>query len=201
MYELGKIIQTTNFRDQHEAETALIRLKHDVDMLHQHAEHENLYVFPKVQPYEPIMIDMLTEEHAEIERKMAEMLKTADGLNRVDNRDQRTEKGDTLYQEANDLFAFYLAHNNNEEVTILPATQKYLTDDAIRVIRATIMKSMSPEQFTDWVSWIFSSINPNEATLLFAEMKEGAPPPIFEKISRIVEKAIGEDRWKTIKTE
>ena len=201
IYELGKILQTTSFNDRREAEKTLSRLRHDLDMLHQHAVHEDLYVFPKVQPNEPQMIDMLTREHAEIEKKIAAMLKTTDELNRIESQDQRIEKGDTLYQEANDLFAFYLTHNNNEEVTILPATQKGYSDEALRAMRATVMKSMSPEQFTDWISWIFSSININEAVSMLAAVKKSAPPPTFERMSHIAEKAIGEDKWKTVKAE
>lgn len=199
IYELGKILQTTNFDDRNETESTLPRLKHDLDMLHQHAVHENLYVFPSVQANEPKMIEMLTREHEEIERKMGAVLKTTDELNRVESREQRIEKGNALCQEANDLFAFYLAHNNNEEATVLPATQKYHTDEALRAIRATIMKSMSPEQSTDWLSWIFSSGNNSEATNLLVGLKEGAPPPIFENMARIAQNALGEDRWKVVK--
>ena len=199
IYELGKILQTTNFDDRNETESTLPRLKHDLDMLHQHAVHENLFVFPSVQANEPKMIEMLTREHEEIERKMGAVLKTTDELNRVESREQRIEKGNALYQEANDLFAFYLAHNNNEEATVLPATQKYHTDEALRAIRATIMKSMSPEQSTDWLSWIFSSGNNSEATNLLVGLKEGAPPPMFENMARIAQNALGEDRWKVVK--
>ncbi len=199
IYELGKILQTSNFDDRNETESTLPRLKHDLDMLHQHAVHENLYVFPKVQANEPKMIDMLTREHEEIEVKMGTVLKTADELNSIESREQRIEKGNALYQEANDLFAFYLTHNNNEEATVLPATQKYHTDEALRAIRATIMKSMSPEQSTDWLSWIFSAGNNNEATSLLVGLKEGAPPPIFENMARIAQNALGEDRWKVVK--
>ena len=199
IYELGKIIQTTNFDIRNETESTLPRLKHDLDMLHQHAVHENLYVFPKVQANEPKMIDMLTREHEEIEVKMGTVLKTTDELNSIESREQRIEKGNALYQEANDLFAFYLTHNNNEEATVLPATQKYHTDEALRAIRATIMKSMSPEQSTDWLSWIFSAGNNNEATSLLVGLKEGAPPPIFENMARIAQNALGEDRWKVVK--
>ena len=199
IYELGQILQTTNFDDRNETESTLPRLKHDLDMLHQHAVHENLYVFPKVQANEPKMIDMLTREHEEIEGKMDKVLKTTDELNRIESREQRIEKGNALYQEANDLFAFYLAHNNIEEATVLPATQKYHTDETLRAIRATIMKSMSPEQSTDWLSWIFSSGNNNEATNLLVGLKEGAPPPIFENMARIAQNALGEDRWKVVR--
>ena len=199
IYELGKILQTTNFDDRNETESTLPRLKHDLDMLHQHAVHENLYVFPSVQANEPKMIEMLTREHEEIERKMGAVLKATDELNRIESREQRIEKGNALCQEANDLFAFYLAHNNNEEATVLPATQKYHTDEALRAIRATIMKSMSPEQSTDWLSWIFSSGNNSEATNLLVGLKEGAPPPMFENMARIAQNALGEDRWKVVK--
>lgn len=199
IYELGKILQTTNFDDRNETESTLPRLKHDLDMLHQHAVHENLYVFPKVQANEPKMIDMLTREHEEIEVKMGTVLKTTDELNSIESREQRIEKGNALYQKANDLFAFYLTHNNNEEATVLPATQKYHTDEALRAIRATIMKSMSPEQSTDWLSWIFSAGNNNEATSLLVGLKEGAPPPIFENMARIAQNSLGEDRWKVVK--
>jgi hypothetical protein len=61
------------------------------------------------------------------------------------------------------------------------------------------MKSMSPEQSTDWLSWIFSSGNNNEATNLLVGLKEGAPPHIFENMARIAQNALGEDRWKVVK--
>jgi hypothetical protein len=107
--------------------------------------------------------------------------------------------GAKLSRTANDLFAFYFTHLNGEESTIVPAMWKHFTDEQIIAMNMAIMKNLSPERLAQWMDWMLPSLNINELTGMLMGLKKSAPPPVFENMSRMAEKALGEDRWATVK--
>ena len=208
IYELGKELQTTNFTDEHATEVMVSRLKQDlasassacvICLLHEHAGLEDDYVFPDVRKFEPKMVDTLLGEHREVVRRIAGVWKIADEVKTLRNREERIEMGDKLNRTANDLFAFYLTHLNGEESTLIPAMWKHFTDEQIVAMRTTVLRGLTPERSAQWTSWMFPSLNINELTGMFMELKKGAPAPVFENMARMAEKALGEDRWAAVK--
>ncbi len=208
IYELGKQLQTTDFIDQRATEVMVSRLKQDlaaassacvICLLHQHAELEDDYVFPDVRKFEPGMVDTLLTEHREVVRRIAGVWKIADEVKALTDREQRIEMGDKLNRTANDLFAFYLAHLNSEESTLVPALWKHFTDDQILAMQRRIIGSLTPERAVQWNSWLFPSLNINELTGMFMGLKKGAPAPVFQNMTRIAEKTLDEDRWTALK--
>ena len=107
--------------------------------------------------------------------------------------------GDKLNCTANDLFAFYLTHLNSEESTLVPAMWKHFTDEQIIAMRTNILRSLTAERAAQWNSWLFPSLNINELTSMFVELKKAAPAPVFQNLARMAEKALGEDRWASVK--
>jgi len=208
IYELGKELQTTDFADEHATEVMVSRLKQDLSsassacvicLLHEHAGLEDDYVFPDVRKFEPRIVDTLLEEHREVARRIAGMWKIADEVKTLKNREERIEMGDKLNRMANDLFAFYLTHLNGEESTLVPAMWKHFTDEQIIAMRTNVIKSLSPDRSAQWNSWLFRSLNINELTGMFIELKKAAPAPVFQNMTRMAEKALGEDRWAAVK--
>jgi len=209
IYELGRELQTTDFTDEHATEVMVSRLKKDLGsansacvicLLHQHAGLEDDYVFPDVRKFEPEMIDTLSTVHREVVRKIADVWKVADEVKTLKNREERLEKGNELNRTTNDLFAFYLTHLNSEESTLVPAMWKHFTDEQILAMQRRVIASLTPEQATQWNSWLFPSLNINELTGMFIGLKKGAPPPVFQNMTRIAEKTLSEDRWAALKT-
>jgi hypothetical protein len=47
---------------------------------------------------------------------------------------------------------------------------------------------------------VFPSLNINELTGMFMDLKKGAPLPVLENMARIAEKALDEERWRAVKT-
>ncbi|MBK7500382.1 MAG: hemerythrin domain-containing protein [Ignavibacteriales bacterium] len=45
-------------------------LRHDFDLLHEHAVNEDNIIFPEIADEEPQMIDVLNEEHKKLESKL-----------------------------------------------------------------------------------------------------------------------------------
>jgi hemerythrin superfamily protein len=204
IYELGKELQTTDFTDENATDATVAKLENDqssacvICLLHEHAGLEDQYVFPDVRAFEPIMVDTLLEEHREVARRIASVWKIADEVKTLRNREERIETGDKLNRTANDFFAFYLTHLNGEESTIVPAMWKHFTDEQIAAMQTNIIESLSPERSAQWNSWLFPSLNINELTGMFIELK-GAPAPVVQDMTRMAEKALGEDRWAALK--
>ena len=208
IYELGKELQTTDFTDEHATDVMVSRLNQDlasassacvICLLHEHAGLEDDYVFPDVRKFEPKMVDTLLEEHREVVRRIAGVWKIADEVKMLKNREERTEMGDELNRTANDLFAFYLTHLNGEESTLIPAMWKHFTDEQIIAMRTNVIESLTAERAAQWNSWLFPSLNINELTGMFMELKKGAPAPVFQNLARMAEEALGEDRWAALK--
>lgn len=208
IYELGKDLQTTDFTDEAATEAIVSRLNHDLSsassacilcLLHEHAGNEDQRVFPEVRAFEPEMVDTLMQEHMQIVRKIAGVWKIANELKALKNREQRIEMGEKLNRNADELFSFYLTHLNREEETILPVTLKHFTDEQLAAMRANVEKNTPPERYAEWLRWMFPSLNINELTGMFVGLKKGAPAAVFESMSSIAEKALGEVRWNAVK--
>ncbi len=208
IYELGKELQTTDFTDEHATEVMVSKLKQElasassfciICLLHEHAESEEQYLFPDFRKFEPKMVDTLLEEHREVVRRIASVWKVSDEVKRLRNPEERIEAGDKLNRAANDLFAFYLTHLCGEESTLIPAMWKHFTDEQLVAIRTNVIRNIPPQQFARWNSWMFPSLNMNELTGMFMELKQGAPAPFLQNMSRMAEEALGAERWATVK--
>jgi hypothetical protein len=208
IYELGKELQTTDFTDEHATDLMVSRLKQDtaspssacvICLLHEHAGLEDQYVFPDVRAFEPKMVDTLLEEHREVLRRITGVWEIADEVKTLRNREERIAMGDRLNRTANDLFAFYLTHLNTEESTLIPAMWKHFTDEQIVGMQGNIIESLTPERAAQWNSWLFPSLNINELTGMFIELKKGAPAPVLQELTGMAEKALGRDRWAALK--
>jgi hypothetical protein len=208
IYELGNELQTTDFTNERETGLIVSKLKQNsaspasaciICLLHEHAGLEDQYVFPDVRAFEPRMVDTLSQEHREVEKRIAGLWKVADEVKTTANREERIDRGGRLNRTANDLFAFYLTHLNTEESTLIPAMWKHFTDEQIAGMQGNIIESLTPERATQWNSWLFPSLNINELTHMFIELKKGAPAPVMRALSAMAEKALSEDRWAALK--
>ena len=208
IYELGSELQTLDFTDERATDSMITKLRQDLSaasstcivcLLHQHHADEDNYVFPDVRTYEPALIDRLLAEHREVVRKIAEVWKVANELKALRGREERIEMGDKLNRTANDLFAYYLTHLSGEEATLIPAMWKHYTDEQLVAIRANVQRNIPPEVMAVWMKWVLPSLNINELTGMFMGLKKGAPPPVFENMAHMAEKALGDDRWAAVK--
>ena len=65
LYDTALTLQQTHFSNADEAEAAIAKVKAVLDVFDQHAEHEDNFVLPAIQQYEPSMVDAFEQEHVE----------------------------------------------------------------------------------------------------------------------------------------
>ena len=208
IYDVGRELQKTDFADHGATDKICSKLEFDfrtassscmLCYLSSHARDETRYVFSVMQKYEPDMVQMLLREHEEIERKLGDLTKMSAELKALENLEERILKGDELNRAVNDFFAYYITHMNKEEATILPATQKYLTDQEMMKIRANIVQALPPDRAPVQLSWFVRSNTINELTGVLKGMKATMPPPAFEGVMKITEQNVSKDDWEQIR--
>ena len=210
IYELGLRLGTTDFTNSAESNDIARQLKQDLTasvsncilcLLYAHSKHEEEDFFAAVRPFDPDVIDLMMRDHRVIVRRVQQVAKTCDELQDLSDPARRIEVGDRLHLEANDLFAFYLAHLNNEEATMVPVMWERYTDEELRALRAQFYNRIPLPRFEEWMRWTLPALNPNEFQVLLSGMRADPPPNRFADALRIAKEMLGPDRWAPLETE
>jgi len=209
IYNLGGRLQSVDFADKVASAAVVADLQHEfssavlascvVCLLHTHAGHEETGIFPSVQPFEPELIRMLLDDHNEITRRVVDITKMADELGGTDVTERRIELGARVNRETNEFFAFYLAHINKEEVTIVPRMKEHFTNEEMRAMQGKMMAAMPPERLAGFLRWMLPSLTLSELTGMMAGMKHGAPPEFLKFVTGIGAANVDPTRWAAVR--
>lgn len=201
IYNAASKLQTADFTDEKEVKRLLTSLRHDMDLLHEHAVNEDNIIFPEIADEEPQMIEVLNEEHKKLEAKLNSILALIEKIEHANSIEERMLIGNSLNSLFNDFIADYLAHMNHEESTVLEASLKYLTDDELIAIRTRIQSNVPPDRYKVWMNWMLKSLNNFELIGLLSGMKAGAPPQVFENVVGVAQTVIEKEKWSKIKSQ
>jgi len=198
IYDLGLMLQTTDFTDERGRNASLAALEHLLELLHEHAGYEDRTVFAATHRFEPEIIDKLEEEHHRIDTDLDQVHKSIAKVKSASTDQEHIEAGAELNRSVNRFVAFYLSHLANEEDTVLPATLKHFNDQELMEMRAEVHRTTTPARFAEWMRWMFPSVNINELTAYFRGIQEHAPPPFYEAMCQVAHMSLGELRWRDL---
>jgi len=210
IYDLGLRLGTTDFTNRTESNEVASQLRHDLNgsisncilcLLKAHSRHEEADFFSAIRAFDTDVIDLMLVEHREITRRVHGVAKTCAELLGLTDPARRIEVGDRLTLEANDLFALYLAHLNNEESTLVPVMWERFTDEQLRRLRAQFYNAIPLARFEEWMRWTLPALNVNELLVLLHGMKSDPPPNRFEDALRVAEGALAGDRWNRLQAQ
>ncbi|MCI4343984.1 MAG: hemerythrin domain-containing protein [Thermoplasmata archaeon] len=208
LYQLGARLQTTDFSDLAEGNRFVVRMKHELGdslsncilcLLRAHSTHEEKDLFSEMRTHDPDIVDLMMKEHGEVARRIWTVTKTGDELLGLTAPMRRIEVGDRLNQEVNDLFAFYLAHLNNEEATMVPLMWERFSDQQLRAMRAKFYDSLPLPLFETWMRWTLPALNQGELIVLFSGLKKDSGTARFRDWVRIAHSTLDFDRWLALR--
>src|SRR5579862_2419125 len=73
IYQLSMMLQTADFTDERATNASLAALEHFLELLHEHAGHEDRTIFAAMHKFDSAMIDQLEAEHKEIDVHLDEV--------------------------------------------------------------------------------------------------------------------------------
>jgi len=208
IYDLGSRLQANDFTDVAGSNALMADLEHEFTtamsagcilcLLHQHGADEEAQVFPQIGRFDPGLVREFIEDHHELGRRLAVITKMSRDMESRTGADERVRFGVELTREANDFFADYLEHINREERKLVPMMRLRFTDEQMRTMRGTIMRSMPPERMASFLRWMLPSLNLAELTAMAAGAKASLPPEQFRFVTDIAAKHVPPARWQLV---
>jgi hypothetical protein len=192
------MLQTADFTDERATKASLAALEHFLELLHEHATHEDRTVFAATHKFEPEMIDALEAEHKDIGEQLDQVHQNIARVQAANTNEERIEAGAALNRSVNNFIAFYLGHLTREEKSVLPATWKHFTDDELVAMRIDVQRNTPPARFAEWMRWMFPAMNINELVEMFKGLKAHAPPQFYEAMCQVANVSLGEVGWRSL---
>ena len=198
LYDTSLTLQQTYFGDAEEAETALEKVRIAVDVFDEHAAHEDHFVLPAIQQYEPSLVDAFEQEH-EKDHALSERLR---GLLAVYHHAIKTEvkieTGQAINQAFIDFMIFNLEHMAKEETMLNKVLWRYYSDAEILAINQRIVASIPPQEIAIASAWMMRGMSNTEISGWLKGVEENAPEPVFTQLFSIAEKELPNNRFRKV---
>jgi hypothetical protein len=152
-----------------------------VDLLVVHAEHEDTHIDPVLAVHHPDLAEHITSDHAVLDRRLLDLGAMADEAV-VAGPTQVAGRVDGLYVELASFTSAYLAHQDLEERTVMPALFAAVGFDQVLAIHGAIVGSIPPELMAASLALMLPAMNIDDRADLLGGMRAEAPPEVFEGV-------------------
>lgn len=195
LYDTALVLQQTYFGDAEEAETALEKVKMIVDVFDKHAAHEDKFILPAIQRYEPSIVDIFEQEHDK-DHALGESLRGLLIVYRYAMQaGVKIETGQAINKAFIEFMIFNLEHMAKEETLLNKILWRYYTDAEIMAINQQIVASIEPAEMAATSAWMMRGMSNTEITSWLKAVEKSAPGHVFAQLFAIAEKVLPNDRF------
>ena len=197
LYETSLLLQQTDFFHEEDMKAAVERVTLVADLFDDHAHHEDEFILPAIQEYEPSIVDAFEQEH-ETDGRLTRALK--DSLTAVQMASPlvRTEMANELTKTFVHFMVFNLEHMSKEENILNKILWRYYSDDEILAIQKKILASLSPWSAATGSRWMMRGLNNPEIVRWLRSVEESAPESVFQNLFATAEKELPEHRFRRV---
>ena len=197
LYETCLLLQQTDFSDEQEMQAAIKQVTLVADLFDDHAHHEDEYVLPAVQEYEPSIVDAFAQEHAmdsKLTRALKDSLQAVQMASPLVRFDMANELSKTFIQ----FMVFNLEHMSKEESILNKILWRYYSDEDILGIQQKILASLSPWSAATSSRWMMRGLNNPEIVRWLRTVEESAPETVFLNLFATAEKELPDERFRQV---
>ncbi|MFT3823489.1 MAG: hemerythrin domain-containing protein [Chitinophagaceae bacterium] len=194
LYDTALTLQQTHFGNTEETEQALDKIAAIAQMFEQHANHEDHFVFSKIEKFEPQLVTDFEDQHV-TDHALAHQLKTlANIVKHTTIASEREIAASALSKAFLEFMIFNLEHMAKEESIVLPVLWAHYTDEELLAINHSIVAVIPPHELAISSRWMVRGINNAECIGWLGGMKHTAPEHIFQSVWKFVETELPESR-------
>jgi hypothetical protein len=198
LYDTALRLQQTNFANPEEAEPVLERVKEVLAVFDKHAEHEDHFVLPAIQVYEPSLVDTFEQEHV-ADHALAEKLRSLlTTFEKAETINARLEAGQAVLHSFIAFMAFNLEHMAKEETILNSRLWRYYSDPEIIAINQRIVAAIPAEEMNFTAAWMMKGMSNAEITAWLKNVQKNAPEFVFNSLFGIAEKELSNQRFRKI---
>jgi hypothetical protein len=165
-----------------EARAALsAHLRDLVDLLVEHASHEDRHVLPVLEEHAPSLFERNASEHVALDARLGRIAERAVAMTDAASGEQRA-RVHNLYLDLASFTGVYLVHQEFEERVVMPALIDAIGVEGAIGIHHNIVSSIPPPVMAKALALMIPAMNVDDRTEMLAEMRAGAPAQIFEGV-------------------
>ena len=194
LFETGMKLQTANLMEPRERMQLIEDIERVVAMLHEHAVHEDEFIFPVIEQAAPGSTQVAEAQHGEYDQKEQSLVSVMAQLKEVKDVAMVVDLSRTLLHHYMDFVAFYLMHLNTEEQTCLPASRQVSAEELLKV-RVRVQQDTAPQRYQEWLGFLFPSLSSEELLPLLRQAQVSAPKPIWEQMLQVGSQRVDKNRW------
>jgi hemerythrin-like domain-containing protein len=198
LYETGAELQRTDFNNEEETNALFQNITLVVDFFDKHAHHEDTFVFPAVEKYEPSVVDAFEQEHVK-DHALTENLRTLMNIyGSLKTDPEKIQLGSAIRKAFVEFMVFNLEHMAKEEDVINNLLWRYYTDEEIHAIESKIISNQSPEATAVAWKWMVRGLSNREIVDWLRKVEENAPEFVFNNLFAVAEKELSNIRFRKI---
>ena len=197
LYDTALLLQQTHFAHPEEAEVALSRVRHVLDVIDKHGEHEDNSILPAIKEYEPSLVDAFEQEH-EADHELAEILRAKISAFENETTEGKLKIGHDILQDFIAYTTFNLDHMAKEESVLNERLWRYYSDAEIVEINHRIVASIPPEEVAFTSAWMMRGLSNSEISRWLKEVQRNAPEFVFSALFTIAERELPYERFRKV---
>jgi iron-sulfur cluster repair protein YtfE (RIC family) len=197
---LFSVTQAAGTVDPHDADAVrgvAGRWSDMVELLVAHAEHEDDFVQPVIERFNPSYAAEIAEAHPRLECQMAELEVLADRAADACPEQARilTHR---LYLGLASFTAEYLQHQEFEEFEVMVMLSQHLAFEELLAIDNAIVASIEPDMMAKSAALMLPAMNIEDQTDLYEGARAGVPPEVFQGMVMLAEMVLEPARYEAL---
>lgn len=165
--------------DDLEAAALADQIRQTVQLLVDHAEHEDIAIQPALDLHAPALAERVAADHVDLEHRMDWLLELSDEARRAATRRAPLHE---LYVELASFTSAYLLHQDLEERQVSQALESALGFEGLLGIHIAIVGNMAPQKMIAGLAAMLPVMNVDDRTELLGGMKATAPAEAFDGV-------------------
>jgi len=199
LYDTALVLQQTDFTDNKEAAAAaLTKVEKVLFTFERHAYHEDTFINPAIEPYEPEIAASFEDEHKE-DHRLANSIKNL--LIIYENTflpEEKISSGSAIVKTFREFLVFNLEHMAKEETLLNHALWRHYTDDEIKAISRKLVASIQADEMQAVSRWILRGISNTDAIGWLKEIKHTVPEFAFKGLMKMAQEELGTTRFAIV---
>jgi len=198
LFEAALEVGRADLREADDAGPVVARVRSLLDLLDEHAAHEDDLLLPVVAAAAPLLASDLAGEHVRLAglrvdlRRLLVRLEQADGP-------ERAALGARLHVKMGSLVAVHLTNMEREEGGVNRILWAHVSDAELLALRARIQARLTPERLGEWMALLVSAATPGERAEVLAALARGRSEAELAVATGSARRALGERRWAAVR--
>ena len=198
LYDTALTLQQTHFADSDQSDAAVKKVRTTVEMINAHTAHEDHFIFPAIQAYEPSLVDVFTMEHLKNHSLSDKLVDSLVMHNHAVKSESKIETGQALIRAFQEFMVYNLEHMTNEETILNEILWRYYSDEEIEAISKRIVRSRRHDEEIVTTAWIMRGLSNTEISNWLKTVETTASWQVFAQLYSIAEKELPNDRFRKV---